>query len=93
MTEQQILDKTIEYLNKYSRCFREWQLIDSRVHAFTTDSLKNRNFSINLLINSEKTMHFDIDAMYYSESVFSSEFHIAYNIIKDLAQHEPNALG
>jgi|GEM_PF-5706715 hypothetical protein len=25
MTEQQILDKTIDYLNKYSNCFKDWE--------------------------------------------------------------------
>lgn len=26
LTEQQILDKTIEYLNKYSNCFKNWKI-------------------------------------------------------------------
>lgn len=85
LTEQQILDKTIEYLNKYDAVFTDWKVNKiGAIKCFAPNGLAfylNSNYQP-IIANPGEIAR-----------VMASEFRIAYNIIKDLAQHEPNALG
>jgi len=93
MTEQQILDKTIEYLNKYSNCFKNWRAEGSNIFAFLkidkqSNDIYQTEYEISLEYSLKNTL---LDSMVYNDDniydgeVISSEFRIAYNIIKDLA--------
>lgn len=112
MTEQKILDKTIEYLNKYSNCFKNWELeiIDNRPISIKAtiewnageryDSDEPRMCEQDIHENfpylvgehwlSSRDYHWE---KFNQDIVFYSEFRIAYNIIKDLAQPGTNSLG
>jgi hypothetical protein len=88
MTEQQILDKTIEYLNKYSNNFKKWQNNGKELFARHADvgvfsSIAGALLKIDFLNTENSKLIIS----------FMSEFRIDYNIIKDLAQHGTNALG
>jgi hypothetical protein len=106
LTEQQILDKTIEYLNKYSNCFKNWRsliedhplygpqtYIDCEIHTETNEITK-MDCNFKYLLKEEVVLEYStyngrkLDDYF----VMNSEFRIAYNIIKDLAQHGTNAL-
>ncbi len=100
MTEQQILDKTIEYLNKYSSFFHGWSYLESFDEIVVCDNNCQKRYCLpdikeclngGLDINASEGNYSRIRLVIYSE------FRIAYNIIKDLAQHgtdnQINALG
>lgn len=88
LTEQQILDKTIEYLNKYSSFFQGWRYFKNLDEIFAYDNNEEKAYGI-LEIKNALTGGIDITAFkdHYSrfQLVMYSEFFIAYNIIKDFS--------
>lgn len=90
MTEQQILDKTIEYLNKHSNCFKNWRFD----YYMSQESIFCTHYAVEMSCGIKDALLEDYLNPKYNDVMISvkSEFRIAYNIIKDLAQNGPNAL-
>ncbi len=93
MSEQQILDKTIEYLNKYSNCFKSWEInneiIKDSVMVYCNFVNERYVTYMPFLLADIPLLKEDINI--HGTHVLkhiNSEFRIVYNIIKDLAQHE-----
>ena len=101
MTEQQILDKTIEYLNKYSNCFKNWHFDfyhgEKNIWCTYYAVLMSCSIKDALIQDFLRPSDSAYNSAYNCKILYSSEFRIAYNIIKDLSQHgtdnQINALG
>lgn len=93
MTEQQILDKTIKYLNKYSNCFKNFLVDNGILIAYTLYSNDKYGFNLDGLINEFDPISGAEEYYCRYTLILVSEFRIAYNIIKDLAQNSTHALG
>ncbi len=92
MTEQEILNKTIDYLNKHSICFKNWELdyeiIKDHVMIYCNFVNERHVTYIPIALADISLLKEDIN-MHGTHILkhINSEFRIAYNIIKDLAQH------
>lgn len=102
MTEQQILDKTIEYLDHNSLCFSDWRYCYcgkcNHIVAITWGEDKYAENIKNLIAyDPDGYPGTDDEVSCDYRRIMHSEFNIAYSIIKDLAQHGTdntiNALG
>ena len=97
LTEQQILDKTIEYLDHNSLCFSKWRYCRgydnecNHIIAITWDEDKYAETTDDLSGNNDSSIgNYDTKYNCDYKRIMHSEFNIAYNIIKDLAQHGTN---
>lgn len=85
--EQQILNKTIEYLNKYSNNFKKWRGVITRENGMQISAEALCEDGVYRGIDSDNPLtdfRYDGEPGYIFNN-FNNEFRIAYNIIKDFS--------